>query len=59
MPKPIARSKTSGTGKVLRSHAKRRHLLSAKNAKSKRHLAKSAVVDKTDVRRIKANLPFA
>jgi large subunit ribosomal protein L35 len=69
MPKPIARSKTrksvakrfkiTGTGKVLRSHAKRRHLLSAKNAKSKRHLAKSAVVDKTDVRRIKANLPFA
>jgi large subunit ribosomal protein L35 len=68
MPKPIARSKTrksvskrfkiTGTGKVLRSHAKRRHLLSAKNAKSKRHLAKSAVVDKTDTQRIKANLPF-
>ena len=69
MPKSIARSKTrkavakrfkiTGTGKVLRSHAKRRHLLSAKNAKSKRQLAKSAVVDRTDVKRIKANLPFA
>jgi large subunit ribosomal protein L35 len=44
---------------VLRSHAKRRHLLSAKNAKSKRQLARSAVVHKTDVQRIKANLPFA
>ncbi len=69
MPKPIARSKTrkavakrfkiTATGKVLRSHASRRHLLSSKNAKKKRQLAKSAVVDKTDVQRIKANLPFA
>jgi ribosomal protein L35 len=33
-------------------------LLSAKNAKSKRQLARSAVVHKTDVQRIKANLPF-
>ncbi len=69
MPKPIARSKTrkavakrfkiTATGKVLRSHASRRHLLSSKNAKKKRQLAKSALVDKTDVQRIKANLPFA
>ncbi len=69
MPKPIARSKTrkavakrfkiTGTGKVLRSHATRRHLMATKNAKRKRHLAKSALVDKTDVKRIKANLPFA
>ena len=69
MPKPIARSKTrkavakrfkiTATGKVLRSHAKRRHLMSAKKAKSKRQLAKAAVVDKTDEKRVKANLPFA
>jgi large subunit ribosomal protein L35 len=69
MPKPIARSKTrkavakrfkvTGTGKVLRQHASRRHLLSAKNAKRKRLMAKSAVVHHTDVARIKANLPFA
>ncbi|MEO7166596.1 MAG: 50S ribosomal protein L35 [Spartobacteria bacterium] len=68
MPKSIARSKTrkavakrfkiTGTGKVLRSRAGRRHLLSAKNAKSKRQLAKSAVVHTTDVARIKLNLPF-
>ena len=69
MPKPIARSKTrkavakrfkiTGTGKVLRGHATRRHLMSTKNAKRKRQLAKSAVVHKTDTQRIKANLPFA
>ena len=69
MPKPIARSKTrkavakrfkiTASGKALRQHASRRHLLSAKNAKRKRLMAKSAVVDKTDMKRIKANLPFA
>jgi large subunit ribosomal protein L35 len=68
MPKPIARSKTrkavakrfkiTGTGKVLRSHATRRHLMATKNAKRKRQLAKLAVVHTTDVKRIKANLPF-
>ena len=68
MPKPIARSKTrkavakrfkiTGTGKVLRGHATRRHLMATKN-KRKRQLAKSAVVHKTDTKRIKANLPFA
>jgi len=69
MPKPIARSKTrkavakrfkiTGTGKILRSQASRRHLLSAKNAKRKRQMAKSTLVDTTDMARIKANLPFA
>jgi large subunit ribosomal protein L35 len=49
MPKPIARSKTrkavakrfkvTASGKVLRSRASRRHLMSAKNAKKKRQLA--------------------
>ena len=68
MPKPIARSKTrkavakrfkiTGTGKVLRSQASRRHLMSSKNAKRKRHLSKSALVHGTDVARIKANLPY-
>ena len=69
MPKPIARSKTrksvakrfkiTATGKVLRQHASRRHLLSAKSAKRKRLMAKSARVHKTDEARIKANMPFA
>jgi large subunit ribosomal protein L35 len=69
MPKAIARRKTkkavakrfkiTGTGKVLRSRAGKRHLLVSKNAKRKRHMAKTAVVDKTDEARIKDNLPFA
>ncbi len=52
------RFKVTGTGKVLRSHASRRHLMSSKSAKRKRHLAKSALVDASDVARIKENLPF-
>lgn len=69
MPKSIARHKTkkaaakrfkiTGTGKILRSQACKRHLLASKSAKRKRHLAKSALVDETDMKRVKACLPFA
>jgi len=68
MPKPIARSKTrksvakrfrvTAKGKLVRAKAGRRHLLSTKNAGSKRKLAKSALVHETDVPRLKACLPF-
>jgi large subunit ribosomal protein L35 len=68
MPKSIARRKTkkavakrfkiTGRGKVLRAQSSRRHLLSSKNAKRRRQLGKAALVDPTDVARIKANLPF-
>jgi large subunit ribosomal protein L35 len=68
MPKPISRSKTkkavakrfkiTGTGKVLRSQASKRHLMSSKNAKRKRQASKAALVHGTDMARIKANLPF-
>src|SRR6202022_4523843 len=68
MPKPVSRSKTkkavrkrfkiTASGKVLRSQSSRRHLMSSKTAKRKRHLSKMAGVDPTDVARIKANLPF-
>jgi large subunit ribosomal protein L35 len=68
MPKPVARRKTkkavakrfkvTASGKVLRAQASRRHLLSSKSAKRKRQLAKSVLVDASDVARIKENLPF-
>jgi len=68
MPKAIARRKTkksvskrfkvTGTGKILRAKASRRHLLASKSAKRKRHLAKGTLVDVTDMARIKENLPF-
>ncbi len=69
MPKSIARRKTkkaaakrfkiTGTGKILRSHAGKRHLLQSKSAKRKRQAAKAGLVDKTDMARIKETLPFA
>ena len=68
MPKPIARRKTkkavakrfkvTATGKVLRQHSSRRHLMASKSAKRKRQLAKAAVLDKTDMKRITESLPF-
>ena len=53
------RFKITGTGKVLRSRAGRRHLAQTKNAKRLRRLGKRTVVDPTDVYRIKQNLPFS
>ena len=53
------RFKITARGKVLRSHAGRRHLLATKNAKRRRRLGKMAVVDKTDVYRIIQSLPFS
>lgn len=53
------RFKITGTGKVMRSRAGRRHLAQTKNAKRLRRLGKMTVVDKTDVYRITQNLPFS
>ncbi|MBM3822002.1 MAG: 50S ribosomal protein L35 [Verrucomicrobia bacterium] len=53
------RFKITATGKVLRSRAGRRHLLSTKNAKRRRSLGEMKVVDPTDAYRIKQNLPFS
>jgi large subunit ribosomal protein L35 len=68
MPKSIARSKTkkavakrfkiTGTGKILRSKASRRHLMSSKSAKRKRKLAKAGLVHETDLKRVLRALPF-
>ena len=51
------RFKITGTGKVMRSHAGKRHLLQGKNSKRRRRLGKSTVIDKTDAYRIIQNLP--
>ncbi len=53
------RFKITGTGKVLRHRAGRRHLAQTKNAKRRRHLGKATVVHATDVYRITQNLPFS
>ncbi|MGC1480076.1 MAG: 50S ribosomal protein L35 [Chthoniobacterales bacterium] len=69
MPKSIARSKTrkavakrfkvTASGKVLRTKAGRRHLLSCKSAKQKRNLAKRGLVADGDMDKVKLNLPFS
>ena len=53
------RFKITASGKVMRSRAGKRHLLSTKSPKRRRSLGTSKEVDKTDVRRIKENLPFS
>ena len=53
------RFKITGTGKVLRRHAGKRHLAQTKNPKRRRHLRGVGTVDPTDVYRITQNLPFS
>lgn len=53
------RFKITGTGKVMRSRAGKRHLLSTKSPKRRRSLGTSKLVDPTDVYRITQNLPFS
>ena len=53
------RFKITATGKVLRSHAGKRHLLATKSPKRRRALGSSVVADKTDTYRITQNLPFS
>lgn len=52
------RFKITATGKVMRPHAGKRHLLASKNAKRRRRLGTSTEMDPTDTYRIKQNLPF-
>jgi large subunit ribosomal protein L35 len=53
------RFKITGTGKVIRSRAGKRHLMATKNAKRRSSLGTAKEVDKTDTYRITQNLPFS
>jgi large subunit ribosomal protein L35 len=53
------RFKLTGTGKVKRNKAYKRHILTKKTRTQKRGLRKSALVDKTQEHQIKAMLPYA
>ena len=53
------RFKITGSGKVVRMRAGKRHLMATKNAKRRRSLGSSTIVDKTDTYRITQNLPFS
>jgi len=48
----------TGTGKVKRKKAFLRHILSTKDAKTKRNLRQGALVDKVDVKRVKKLIPY-
>jgi len=50
------RFKLTGTGKVKRKHAFKNHILTKKETKQKRNLAKMSVVNKSDEKNIKEML---
>ncbi|HOK22725.1 MAG TPA: 50S ribosomal protein L35 [Candidatus Hydrothermia bacterium] len=51
------RFKITGTGKVKRNKAFKSHLLIGKSPKTRRKLRKPALVDKTELKKIKRLMP--
>jgi large subunit ribosomal protein L35 len=51
------RFKKTGTGKVKRGHTNRRHILTKKSRKRKRHLRQGAIVEGADSLRVRLMLP--
>ncbi len=52
------RFKVTGTGKLKRNKAYKRHILTKKTTKTKRNLRKAAIVDVTNVKNMKKILPY-
>lgn len=52
------RFRFTGTGKVVRGKASKRHLLEWKKSSQKRRLSKTVMVNKSDLRRIQVMLPY-
>ena len=52
------RFNTTKTGKVLRAHANKSHILNKKTTKRKRNLRKTAIADVTNVAKIKRMIPY-
>jgi large subunit ribosomal protein L35 len=52
------RFKITSTGKVLRPHSGKRHLMGTKLPKRMRHLKKMTLVHPTDVEHVKRMLPY-
>jgi large subunit ribosomal protein L35 len=52
------RFKKTGTGKFRARHAYHSHILEEKTAKRKRRLRKGFILDPSDVRRIRALVPY-
>ncbi len=52
------RFKVTGTGKLKRNKAYKRHILTKKSAKTKRNLRKAAMTDASNVKSTKKMLPY-
>lgn len=52
------RFKLSKTGKVMRAHAYKSHILNKKTTKRKRNLRKVVVADVTNVAKVKKMIPY-
>ena len=52
------RFKLSKSGKVIRAHANKTHILNKKTTKRTRNLRKTTVADKTNVAQIKRLIPY-
>ena len=52
------RFKVTGTGKLKRNKAYRRHILTKKTTKLKRGLRKPAMTDSTNIKNMKKILPY-
>jgi large subunit ribosomal protein L35 len=53
------RFKVTSTGKIMRAHSGKRHLMGTKKPKRMRHLRKSALVNPADVQHVRLMLPYA
>ena len=52
------RFKATGTGKLKRNKAYRRHILTKKTTNNKRNLRKAAMMDQTNIKNMKKILPY-
>ena len=52
------RFKVTGTGKLMRHHANKSHILTKKTRKRKRHLVKGVEMDVTNAPTMKKILPY-
>ncbi|HKM89614.1 MAG TPA: 50S ribosomal protein L35 [Candidatus Acidoferrales bacterium] len=53
------RFKVTATGKIIRSHSGKRHLMGAKASNRMRRLKKLTVVDASDAPKVRRMLPYA
>lgn len=52
------RFKATGTGKLKRNKAYRRHILTKKTTKNKRNLRKAVMMDQSNIKNMKKILPY-